>query len=98
MDHDLIESYIWRTWIKQVRVTPEGEFSHCGEECTECQLRDYFDVYKTPMIDHVKPLSDTFQVMNHKGKVYTYYSPTRAAMDYLIDHCADVITKAIEAE
>lgn len=88
------EGVIKKAWIGQVHVDEEGYFSDCPSFCDDCFWSSHFDVRKTPRIAEVKKLCETFQVRSHNEKAYTYFSPTPAAIEFLIKNCPAEIEQA----
>ena len=73
-----------KSWINRVHVDESGSFSTCDEFCDDCFWFDHLDVHAIPesALLRAKQLSTTFTVSG-RSKVYTYYAPTDAAIQFL---------------
>lgn len=79
-----MEEFVRSYLIKKVHVTEEGYFSSCDPYCDDCFWWDYFDHNLTPK--EILKKAPTFTVRSEKGKIYTYYCPTKELVEKLANH------------
>lgn len=70
-----MEEFVRSYLIDKIHVTEEGYFSSCDPFCDDCFWWDYFDYKLTPK--EILQKAPTFTVRSEKGKIYTYYRPTK---------------------